>query len=225
MRVVVLSRKGGVGKSTTAIHLGGYLAGISEGGGDGVLVVDTDPSRNALRWAKRGRLPFRVVGEDEVDADPAMAREARHLVVDMRGSPSAEEIDDAMRLAEVMVIPIMPSGLALDTLVQTRRDLRRLGREDRYRVLLTAVPPWPYRRGPQARAQLDELGISLFQGEVRRLEVFEAAADEGVLVRDLRDRRAQRGWEDYVRVGEELVEWVRALRTPDLRGARSGRGA
>jgi chromosome partitioning protein len=225
MRIVVLSRKGGVGKSTTAIHLGGYLAGISEGRGDGVLVVDTDPSRNALRWAKRGRLPFRVVGEDEVDADPAMAREAQHLIVDLRGSPSAEEIDDAMRLAEVMVIPIMPSGLALDTLLQTRRDLRRLGREDRYRVLLTAVPPWPYRRGPQARAQLEELGISLFEGEVRRLEAFEAAADEGVLVRDLRHRRAQKGWEDYVRVGEELVEWVRALRTPDLRAARSGGGA
>jgi chromosome partitioning protein len=96
-----------------------------------------------------------------------------------------------------------------------------LGREDRYRVLLTAVPPWPYRRGPQARAQLEELDIPLFGGEVRRLEAFEAAADEGVLVRDLPDRRAQRGWEDYVRVGDELVEWVRALRTPDLRAAQS----
>jgi chromosome partitioning protein len=157
-----------------------------------------------------------------VDADPTMAREARHLIVDMRGSPSAEEIVDAMRLAEVMVIPIMPSGLALDTLLQTRRDLRRLRREDRYRVLLTAVPPWPYRRGPQARAQLEELGIPLFGGEVRRLEAFEAAADEGVLVRDLPDRRAQRGWEDYARVGEELVEWVRELRTPDLQTAQSG---
>jgi chromosome partitioning protein len=223
MRIVVLSRKGGVGKSTTAIHLGGYLAGVSEGGDD-VLLVDTDPSRNALRWAKRGRLPFRVAGEDEVDADPAMAREARHLIVDMRGSPSAEEIEDAMRLAEVMVIPIMPSGLALDTLLQTRRDLRRLGREDRYRVLLTSVPPWPYRRGPQARAQLEELGIPLFGGEIRRLEAFEAAADDGVLVRDLPDRRAQRGWEDYAQVGEELVEWVMELRTPDLRAARSGGG-
>jgi chromosome partitioning protein len=221
MRVVVLSRKGGVGKSTTAIHLGGYLAGVSEGADD-VLLVDTDPSRNAFRWAKRGRLPFRVVGENEVDADPAMAREARHLIVDMRGSPSAEEIEDAMRLAEVMVIPIMPSGLALDTLLQMRRDLRRLGRESRYRVLLTAVPPWPYRRGPQARAQLEELGLPLFSGDIRRLEAFEAAADEGVLVRDLQDRRAQRGWEDYERVGEELVEWVRNLRTPDLRAAGSG---
>jgi chromosome partitioning protein len=223
MRVVVLSRKGGVGKSTTAIHLGGYLAGIAEGEDD-VLLVDTDPSRNALRWSKRGRLPFRVVGEDEVDRDPSMAREARHLIVDMRGSPSAEEIEDAMRLAEVMVIPIMPSGLALDTLLQTRRDLRRLGREGRYRVLLTAVPPWPYRRGPQARAQLEELGIPLFGVDIRRLEAFEAAADEGVLVGDLPDRRARRGWEDYQRMGEELVEWVMALRTPDLRAAGSGGG-
>jgi chromosome partitioning protein len=223
MRIVVLSRKGGVGKSTSAIHLGGYLAEASEGAND-VLLVDTDPSRNALRWAKRGRLPFRVVGEDEVDADPAMAREARHLIVDMRGSPSAEEIEDAMRLAEVMVIPIMPSGLALDTLLQTRRDLSRLGREDRYRVLLTAVPPWPYRRGPHARAQLRELGIPLFGGDIRRLEAFEAAADEGVLVRELSDRRAQRGWEDYVRMGEELVGWVRDLRTPDLRAVGSGGG-
>jgi chromosome partitioning protein len=224
MRVVVLSRKGGVGKSTTAIHLGGYLAGIAEGAEEDVLLVDTDPSRNALRWARRGRLPFRVVGEDEVDADPSVAREARHLIVDMRGSPSAEEIEDAMRLAEVMVIPIMPSGLALDTLLQTRRDLSRLGREDRYRVLLTAVPPWPYRRGPHARAQLRELGIPLFGRDIRRLEAFEAAADEGVLVRELSDPRAQRGWEDYVRMGEELVGWVRDLRTPDLRAVGSGGG-
>lgn len=220
MRVVVLSRKGGVGKSTTAIHLGGYLAEGS-GSGEDVLLVDTDPSRNALRVAQRGRLPFRVVGEEEVDAEPSLAREARHLIVDMRGSPSAEEIEDAMRLAEVMVIPIMPSGLALDTLLQTRRDIKRLGREDRYRVLLTAVPPWPYRRGPQARAQLEEIGIPLFGVDIRRLEAFEMAADEGVLVRDLPDRRARKGWEDYVQAGEELVDWVRALRTLDL-GATQG---
>jgi chromosome partitioning protein len=220
MRVVVLSRKGGVGKSTTAVHLGGYLAG-TEGGGEDVLLVDTDPSRNALRWARHKRLPFRVVGEDEVDSNPQMAREAKHLIVDMRGSPSAEEIEDAMRLAEVMVIPIMPSGLALDTLLQTRRDLKRLGREDRYRVLLTAVPPWPYRRGPDARETLEELGVPLFEGQIRRLEAFETAANEGILVRDLGDRRARKGWEDYEWVGAELVEWVRELRTPDL--ARSGR--
>lgn len=216
-----MSRKGGVGKSTTALHLAGYLAGISESDDD-VLVVDTDPSRNALRWAKRGPMPFRVVGEEEVEADPAMARDARHLIVDMRGSPSAEEIKDAMQNAEVMLIPTMPSGLALNALLQTRRDLRKLGREDRYKVLLTAVPPRPYRRGAQARGQLEEIGIPMFRGEIRRSEVFETAVDAGVLVRDIGGRRARKAWEDYERVGEELVQWVLDLRTPDLAGRVSG---
>ena len=79
--------------------------------------------------------------------------------------------------------------------------------------------------GPQARAQLEVLGIPLFGVDIRRLEAFEAAADEGVIVGDLPDRRARRGWEDYRRMGEELVEWVMALRTPDLRTAGSGGGA
>src|SRR5215207_5857843 len=41
------------------------------------------------------------------------------------------------------------------------------------------MPPWPYRRGPQARAQLEELSIPLFAVDIRRLEAFEAAADGG----------------------------------------------
>jgi chromosome partitioning protein len=219
MRVAVLSRKGGVGKSTSAMHLAGYLAEGCERE-DEVMVVDTDPSRNALGWARRGSaeaLGFTVMEEDEADANPERVRGARHLIVDLRGSPDRDEIENVMKLAEVLVIPIMPSGLALETLLKTRADLRRLGREDRYKVLLTAVPPWPYRRGPQTRALLEEVGIPVFAGEIRRLEAFEAAADEGVLVRDLRDWRARKGWEDYAGVGEELVEWVRQLRTPDLK--------
>jgi len=219
VRIAVLSRKGGVGKSTSAMHLAGFLAEGCERE-DEVMVVDTDPSRNALGWARRGSagaLGFTVMGEDEAEADPERVRGARHLIVDLRGSPDADEIAHVMQMAEVLVIPIMPSGLALDTLLKTRADLKALGREDRYRVLLTAVPPWPYRRGPQTRALLEEVGVPVFGGEIRRAEAFEAAADEGVLVRDLPDRRARKGWEDYVEVGEELVEWVRELRTPDLR--------
>jgi hypothetical protein len=97
-----------------------------------------------------------------------------------------------LRLAEVTVIPITTLGPTLDTLLQRGRDLRGLGREDRNRTLLTALPPWPYRPGLRARMQLERLSVPLLGVDVRRLEAFEAA-DEGFLVRDLADSGARRG--------------------------------
>ncbi len=216
MRVSVVSRKGGTGKTVTALHLAGYLAGVS--GGEKVLLVDTDPSRNALRASWRGGFPFRVVGEE--DAREAVAERApEHIVVDVKGSPDKEEVRQLALQSEVMVMPAMPGGMELDTVLQTIEDVRAVGREEVCRVLLTVVPPWPYRRGPEARAALESMGVPLFEAEVRRFEAFVAATDEGVLVKDVESRKAQKAWEDYVRVGEELVGWVRELRTRDLEPA------
>lgn len=202
MKVTVISRKGGVGKTVTAIHLAGYLA---DSGAEQTILVDTDPSRNALRWASRGAPSFRVVGEE--DAAEAIP-EADHVVVDVKGSPDAEQIEGAAARSDVLVIPAMPTALSLDTLMQTVGDISAVGRENHYKVLLTAVPPWPYRRGQKARAALKRIEVSLFDAEVRRLEAFETAMEESVLVREVSDRRSIKGWEDYTQVGEELVSWV-----------------
>ena len=109
-------------------------------------------------------------------------------------------------------------------LMQTVGDISEVGRDDFYRVLLTAVPPWPYRRGKKAREALSRIGVSMFDAEVGRLEAFETATEEGVLVRDVDDRRADRGWRYYTTVGEELVSWVSGLRTRDLRSTPDYRG-
>ncbi len=215
MNVTVISRKGGVGKTVTAVHLAAFLGEVS--GVGRTLLVDTDPSRNALRWAERsGEFPFRVVGEE--DAEEAVPN-FDHVVVDVKGSPDAEEIEGAASRSDVLVIPAMPASLSLDTLMQTIYDISEVGREDIYKVLLTAVPPWPYRRGPRAREALERVGASMFASEVRRLEAFETATDLGVLVQQVPDRRSSKAWEDYRSVGEELLEWVADLRTQDLRRA------
>lgn len=216
MRVTVISRKGGVGKTVTAVHLAAFLADMS--GGDRTLLVDTDPSRNALRWSSRGNFPFRVVGEERAAEEIGTAE---HVVVDVKGSPDADQIEGAAARSDVLVIPAMPNALSLDTLMQTVGDISEVGRGDFYRVLLTSVPPWPYRRGKKAREALTRIGVSMFDAEVGRLEAFETATEEGVLVRDVGDRRSGRGWGYYEEVGEELVSWVSGLRTRDL-GSRRG---
>src|SRR5215212_471920 len=214
MNVSVVSRKGGAGKTVKALHLAGYLAGL--GGGQRVVLVDTDPSRNAFRASERGGgFPFRAVGEE--DAARVVGELApEHVVVDVQGSPEKGEVEELAVQSEVLVMPAMPGGMELDTVLQTIEDVRAVGREEVFRVLLTVVPPWPYRRGPEARAQLERIEGPMFRSEVRRYEALVEATDLGVLVKDVPSRKAQKAWEDYVRVGDELLGWVRDLRTRDL---------
>lgn len=54
--VTVASFKGGVEKTTTALHLAAYLQSKAP-----ALLVDGDLNRSALDWAARGSLPFKVV--------------------------------------------------------------------------------------------------------------------------------------------------------------------
>ena len=49
MVVTVASFKGGVGKSTTAIHLAAYLQALAP-----ALLVDGDPNRSVSEWARAG---------------------------------------------------------------------------------------------------------------------------------------------------------------------------
>src|SRR3712207_3346123 len=53
MIVTVAAFKGGVGKTTSAVHLAAYLSRQGE-----TVLVDGDLNRSASRQARRGRFPF-----------------------------------------------------------------------------------------------------------------------------------------------------------------------
>ena len=74
MIVTIASFKGGVSKTTTAVHLAAYLQKRSP-----TLLIDGDPNRSASGWARRGQLPFQVVDERLA---AKYAREFEHCVVD-----------------------------------------------------------------------------------------------------------------------------------------------
>ena len=197
MIVTVASHKGGVGKTTTAFHLAAYFQTLAP-----TLLLDGDETRNATAWCKRGRgVPFRVA--DEVQA-AKLARDFTHIVIDTGQRPREVDLKALAEGCDMLIVPTVPATLDTEGLVLTIEALSAIGAE-RYRVLLTKVPPPPEQEGVQLRSELTRQGIPLFSADIPRLKAFEKAAAQGVPVGEVDDPRARRGWEAYQAVGQETL--------------------
>jgi chromosome partitioning protein len=196
MIITVASFKGGVGKTTTAVHLAAYFSKKAS-----TVLIDGDPNRSATGWAKRGELPF-VVIDERVAAK--QARNYEHIVIDTEARPEVEDLQALSEGCDCLVIPSTPDALSLDAMMQTVEALKSLG-SDSYRILLTVIPPKPSTDGRQARSMLTQAGLPLFKASVRRLVAFQKAALTGVPVYEVADPRAEQGWKDYQSVGKELL--------------------
>jgi chromosome partitioning protein len=196
MIITVASFKGGVGKTTTAVHLATFLNEQSP-----ALLIDGDPNRSASGWCKRGSLPFKVVDERQA---ARYAKDFANIVIDTQARPSREDLEALAGGCDLLVIPTTPDAMSLDALTLTVDVLKELG-ADRYRILLTMVPPKPSRDGDEARAMLQDAKLPVFSGSIRRLSAFQKAALLGVPVSLVKgDPRSASGWEDYRKVSMEL---------------------
>ncbi len=196
MIITVASFKGGVAKTTSAVHLAAYLKDQGS-----VILIDGDPNRSATGWAKRGRLPFEVVDERQAPYR-LVNNKPDHIVIDTQARPSEEDLQNLVR-GDLLILPTTPDALALDALFQTVLVLNKLD-ATKFRILLTVVPPKPRKTGERAKEALESQGLPLFKQWIRRFACYESAALEGCPVYEVKDRNARIAWKDYQQVCKEL---------------------
>jgi len=197
MIITVASHKGGVGKTTTAVHLATYFAKF-----DKTLLIDGDPNRSATGWLNRGngKIPFKVIDERLA---AKYARNYEHIVIDTQARPEAEDLEALVEGCDLLILPSTPDALALDALMLTVATLKQL-KSSHYKVLLTIIPPFPSTDGHEARKMLNEAGLPIFKTGVRRFSVYKKAALQGIDIARVKDSKSKVGWSDYIAVGKEI---------------------
>jgi chromosome partitioning protein len=197
MIVTLASVKGGVGKSTCAIHIAAYLRSLSS-----TLLIDSDRIRSCVAWSKRGKLPFPVVDENH-QAKAMRDTRYEYVVFDTPGSIDDQGLMELADGCDLMIVPAVPESSATDGLLYTLRRIQR-GKGE-FGVLLNRVRHNRPQEATELREAIAETGARVFTTEIPDLVAFDKASAQGVPVYDVDDRRAARAWEAFEALGKEIT--------------------
>lgn len=198
MIIVISSRSGGVGKSTTAQHLAAYLA--QRRGAGSVALVDADNNETCLDWAERGDgQRFDVVSSDADGLD-----EYDHLIIDTAAAPDSEELGEVLAAADLLLIPTTPSMADLSPAIATAQSIEADGTEALF--LLTLCPPRPSRLGEQTLQALREENIPVLSQTITRRNCYLDAISQGLHVGQIKGASPVKAWEEWKTLGRELFK-------------------
>ena len=167
--IAFINSKGGVGKTTSAVYVGEYLAQTSS-----VEIVDTDPQASATDWADRAaeigeplRSTLRVANVRSL-ARPA-SDQCDYIVLDTPPG-NAAMIDAAIDAADLIVVPTRPSSIDVARVWETLRTTAAKPTA----VLLVSVV-LNTRSLADARAALEGEGIAVFDTVIPQREAIKSA--------------------------------------------------
>jgi chromosome partitioning protein len=105
--IVVANPKGGVGKTTLSTNLAGYLASR----GRAVMLGDVDRQQSSRTWLALRPAGLPAITAWEVTQDDVVRppKGTTHVVLDTPAGLHGKRLDEVMKLADKILIPLQPS--------------------------------------------------------------------------------------------------------------------
>jgi chromosome partitioning protein len=198
--IAITNLKGGVAKTTTAVHFAEYLGQLGE-----TVLVDSDPNRSAIAWAGRTApedSQFRVINEIQL---ARYSGKACCYIIDTKARPDADDLKALIETATLIVLPTTTSGDDLRVTAQTAQLLKQVGSKI-HKALITKAPTQAGSSEViEAKKFLQAEGVAVFKSWVRQYKAYQHAFLEGVPVYRVKNPKAKEAWKDYESVIQEVL--------------------
>ena len=200
--IVVANPKGGVGKTTLSTNLAGYLASR----GRAVMLGDVDRQQSSRTWLglRAHGLP-RIAAWEVTQGDVVRPpKGTTHIVLDTPAGLHGKRLDEVMKLADKVLIPLQPSIFDIHATHQFIDDLLAHRRSSKVQM---AVVGMRTREGTistdQLRTFLKGVGVPLL-AFLRDTQNYIHLAAHGLTLWDVASTRFQGDREQW----EPIITWV-----------------
>ena len=190
--IAVVNQKGGAGKTTLAMLLAGSLADA----GLSVLVADADPQNTAVHWAGMGE-GYPATVEDVSGEEGKLHKALRkrrdaydYIVIDSPPAAAAPVTRSALRLADLALVPVIPSPLDLWASVRIREaniHAREKNPQLRARLVVNQMQPNTVL-AREVLGMLPEFGIPLLAASLKSRTAYRQCAALGMTLAALGSR-------------------------------------
>jgi chromosome partitioning protein len=200
--VVVANPKGGVGKSTLATQLAGYMASQ----GHAVMLGDTDKQQSSRLWLSLRPEEARPIGTWEVSPDLIVKppKGTTHVVLDTPGGLHGWRFNDVMRMATKLIVPLQAG---LFDMYATRDFLDELADKKKLADLDVAIVGMRVQprtiAAEKLREFVDGLGLPVL-GYLRDTQNYVHLATRGLTLFDMPPVRVSRDLEQW----QTICQWV-----------------
>jgi chromosome partitioning protein len=190
------NQKGGVGKTTLALHIAHCFVTIPQTFGHHrrVLVLDADPQGSCRDWAaaRKEECPFTVVGYDRptIHKDIAKIASGYHYVI-IDAPPRVTDIARSAILAsDAVIIPIQPSPYDIWAVQETFRLIEEAKQYKERLKYAIAINRKIVNTGisRDVDTELRKAGLTVFEDPVSQRVAFAECAVEGKTIFETCDR-------------------------------------
>jgi chromosome partitioning protein len=202
--IMVLNSKGGCGKSTLSTNIAVFFARD----GHQVCIADYDPQRSSLDWldTRPPDLPAITAVAAFEDGLRNVPRNTEILVIDAPARVHGTELNELVRRAETIIVPVLPSSIDMKACGHFMAELLEIGKVSRKQARLAVVAN-RVREYTLVYEELDQYLTKLkvpYLGALREAQNYVRAYSRGMGVLELPEYLAWPDWKQWQPIGAWL---------------------